>query len=484
MSAPTTTCGLLWSTGDAMTGPDIASGFDDWEPGDWVQVLTAVPDGCVLVEMFTSNLPVASAVNNQESVLEAGWGVSTDHICLIAGWPVSIGTPAPSAWDLMLPVPRTIPPGSNVYLRYRGAGPGIVTLLNVAVGYYIGYDSTHQTGLAFYRDPGDADGTLVSLPGVSWTFSSWVEVSAGPSSDAYLAGLSILPSNISDIYTDTEFEIGVGAGPDSLGTITVQAVGGGSFDVGWLPRVMPVLSGVPISVRMRSATTITAGALVAPLYYANPEAGCGTSTIIVVKDNTVTGDTTAFNFGTNGGQLTPDSFDLADGESQTFIVSPGSGYAIIENAPENWVVTYDVSNGSPISNITVADDEVVIVTAHNIFNPPSILYADRRLRQFAIPTDENKWIFLRRLELEFQRGEGLSDGQGSDPQIMLSISRDGGKTWGPEIWTSAGKQGEFQRRAIWRQLGRARNPVVRIVVTDPVFWSFQAAYFEGEPGTS
>jgi hypothetical protein len=47
----------------------------------------------------------------------------------------------------------------------------------------------------------------------------------------------------------------------------------------------------------------------------------------------------------------------------------------------------------------------------------------------------------------------LSTGQGEDPQAMLRWSNDGGSTWSNEYWTSIGKQGKYQNRAIWRQAG-------------------------------
>lgn len=117
-------------------------------------------------------------------------------------------------------------------------------------------------------------------------------------------------------------------------------------------------------------------------------------------------------------------------------------------------------------------------------NPVTRVYPMRRLRRWTIPNDENRWIFLTQLELELQRGMGLNQGQGSDPQVMFRLSRDGGKTWGPERWVSAGKTGEYTRRVILRQLGRARNPVAEITVSDPTFWALQDAYLDAEPGSS
>lgn len=78
-------------------------------------------------------------------------------------------------------------------------------------------------------------------------------------------------------------------------------------------------------------------------------------------------------------------------------------------------------------------------------------------------------LFLSQFELDMEMGVGLDGiGQGTDPQIMLQISRDGGATWGSELWTSAGRQGQYGRRAIWRRLGFGKDLVFKVRGTDPV----------------
>lgn len=72
------------------------------------------------------------------------------------------------------------------------------------------------------------------------------------------------------------------------------------------------------------------------------------------------------------------------------------------------------------------------------------------------------------LELDMECGVGLATGQGSDPQAMLQMSSDGGHTWGNELWRSIGKIGEYKARVIWHRLGRARDRVFRLTITDPV----------------
>jgi hypothetical protein len=91
----------------------------------------------------------------------------------------------------------------------------------------------------------------------------------------------------------------------------------------------------------------------------------------------------------------------------------------------------------------------------------------------ALPTGQNnlKRTAHHSLQLDCESGTGLNIGQGSDPQVMLRWSDDGGHTWSNEHWISIGKIGEYYRRAIWRRLGmtmKLRDRVYEVSGTDPV----------------
>ena len=92
--------------------------------------------------------------------------------------------------------------------------------------------------------------------------------------------------------------------------------------------------------------------------------------------------------------------------------------------------------------------------------------------------------FIGEIRLDMETGLGLATGQGSDPQVMMSISRDGGHSFGTERWTSAGKTGEYRHRARWRRCGRARDLVVKIRITEPIEVNVLRASADYERGTS
>jgi hypothetical protein len=73
-----------------------------------------------------------------------------------------------------------------------------------------------------------------------------------------------------------------------------------------------------------------------------------------------------------------------------------------------------------------------------------------------------------KVRLDMEVGIGVATGQGSNPQIGLSISRDNGKTWGAQIWKTAGAIGDYKTRVEWRRCGTAREFSFKFTITDPV----------------
>jgi hypothetical protein len=79
-----------------------------------------------------------------------------------------------------------------------------------------------------------------------------------------------------------------------------------------------------------------------------------------------------------------------------------------------------------------------------------------------------QWIVHNRLQIDMEVGWGLESGLGSDPIALLDWSDDGGHTWSNQHRASIGKQGQYAARVRWNRLGRARDRVYRLTITDPV----------------
>jgi hypothetical protein len=81
---------------------------------------------------------------------------------------------------------------------------------------------------------------------------------------------------------------------------------------------------------------------------------------------------------------------------------------------------------------------------------------------------EGNRFTLKSLLIDFEHGAGLTTGQGSDPQVMLRFSRDGGHSWGPEKWRDLGKKGKYNTRCLWRRFGTMRQGLPEISISDPI----------------
>lgn len=175
-----------------------------------------------------------------------------------------------------------------------------------------------------------------------------------------------------------------------------------------------------------------------------------------------------------------------DGHAFYVLVFPSADTTwVYDVATGAWHERAGFSNGEFIrhrGNCQAAfNDEIVIGDYENgkIYAFDMTTYADdgqiqRWLRSWrALPPGTNnlKRTVQHSLQLDCEAGVGIVTGQGSDPQVMLRWSDDGGHTWSNEHWRSMGKIGEHGRRVIWRRLGmtgKLRDRVYEISGTDPV----------------
>ncbi len=102
-------------------------------------------------------------------------------------------------------------------------------------------------------------------------------------------------------------------------------------------------------------------------------------------------------------------------------------------------------------------------------------------------TDGLKLVSHHSFQLDIEAGVGL-DGlpatQGTDPQMILRFSGDGGHSWSNEKQSAMGKIGAYGIRAIWRRLGMSRDRVYELTSTDPVKQVWIGAELEVEGGAA
>jgi len=163
------------------------------------------------------------------------------------------------------------------------------------------------------------------------------------------------------------------------------------------------------------------------------------------------------------------------------------GHKMFALSSDTGTVVFDIATGKWHERSSLGFDRwrpLFIIRAHDrwyvgdyytnrvgILDPDAFMEWDDVLRCSATSSslsDDNKRIRHSRLELIFEQGVGINQGQGSDPKVMLDWSDDGGRTWSNEHWRSLGKMGKFRTRTIWYRLGWSRDRVYRYSISDPV----------------
>lgn len=175
-----------------------------------------------------------------------------------------------------------------------------------------------------------------------------------------------------------------------------------------------------------------------------------------------------------------------DGHSFYLLSVPGSDTTwVYDVATESWHERAGLVNGSFTrhrsqcqaffnNQVVVGDYEngnVYVLDLDNFSDNDSPQKWLRSWRALATGQNDLKRSSHHNLQLDCEVGVGLTSGQGSDPEVMLRWSDDGGHTWSNEHWAKMGTIGQYGKRVIWRRLGmttKLRDRVYEVSGTDPV----------------
>jgi len=150
-----------------------------------------------------------------------------------------------------------------------------------------------------------------------------------------------------------------------------------------------------------------------------------------------------------------------------------SGVGLTGRHVANFGITFNAINlvsDATTGNIYQIDDEITTDNGAPI---------KRQLTTRHINMDGNRFG-IDELYLDMETGGNsaygrvaghVQYGQGSDPEIMLQISKDGGRTFGYERWKKIGKVGQYKSpRVIWNRLGASQDFVFQFTMTDPIIF--------------
>lgn len=99
-------------------------------------------------------------------------------------------------------------------------------------------------------------------------------------------------------------------------------------------------------------------------------------------------------------------------------------------------------------------------------------------RTFQPVYNDNDDLFHTRLQLVCDTGVGLISGQGSQPDLRLQVSDDGGMTYDEVPSRTLGAIGNFRTQVDWWRLGRAQDRVYQTIYSDPTPLTFSDAQLE------
>ena len=123
----------------------------------------------------------------------------------------------------------------------------------------------------------------------------------------------------------------------------------------------------------------------------------------------------------------------------------------------------------------------------NIYEMDMDIYSDNgddivRERIYRHLFQEGDRVRFNCLEIGVESGVGLQNGQGSDPQIALYISKDSGQTFGTPTTESLGKAGKYFDTVRFRRLGVSEDMTFKVRVSDPVKVALIGSYLKNTGG--
>lgn len=119
---------------------------------------------------------------------------------------------------------------------------------------------------------------------------------------------------------------------------------------------------------------------------------------------------------------------------------------------ENYITDY--SNG----NIYMINDDVYSDNGNAIMRQVQSKHIRNKGNELAIAE-----VFF-----DMETGQGVQYGQGTNPQLIVQVSKDNGRTFGNERWAPLGAVGNYYTRVILTRWGSAIDFVFRLTMTDPV----------------
>lgn len=189
-----------------------------------------------------------------------------------------------------------------------------------------------------------------------------------------------------------------------------------------------------------------------------------------IQSYAVTEDAIAYSYSQNGHEFYVLTFPSAD-VTWCFDLSSGMWHKRAWRDPVTGVLHRHRSNVATVFNneVLVGDWENGKVYALSMTDFTDDGDPLPCIRRSAHLVNDLKYQYFSDFQIQFQPGVGLQAGQGEDPKCLLRWSNDGGFTFGNDHVMTLGRVGQYRHRARKTRLGKARDRVFEVEMTDPVF---------------
>jgi hypothetical protein len=123
----------------------------------------------------------------------------------------------------------------------------------------------------------------------------------------------------------------------------------------------------------------------------------------------------------------------------------------------------------------------------NVYELDPETYSDngdviKRIKTFQHMVADGRRQFFQRFELDMEVGVGNADD--ADPQVSVTWSDDGARTWSSTLNRSLGAVGEYGKRVVFNRLGSGRNRVFEVSTTAKAKVALQGAFVDATAGAS
>lgn len=184
---------------------------------------------------------------------------------------------------------------------------------------------------------------------------------------------------------------------------------------------------------------------------------------------------------------------MVDGHSMYQLTFQSAGRSILyDTSTGMWSETQTgvATTGRHIGDLSVTFGANTYVTDYrnpNFYKIDPSNYTDngtpiKRLLRSMHLGDGNRFS-IDELFLDMETGNGIQSGQGSNPQLMLDISKDNGRTFGYQRFIPLGKVGQYASpRVCVRRVANGRDIVLQLSMTDPVKFVLARAAANIRPG--